>query len=119
MPAPDILEKIAREIASELLGRHVDDRVSWDVSVVVDPLTGTEREAPEILDVCHERLRQEGWDLAICLTDLPVYRSGRLVVADASAARGVALISVPRPGGGAAAAPGARGDPPARRRAVR
>jgi hypothetical protein len=95
IPAPDILEKIAREIASELLGRHVDDRVSWDVSVVVDPLTGTEREAPEILDVCHERLRQEGWDLAICLTDLPVYKSGRLVVADASAARGVALISVP------------------------
>jgi hypothetical protein len=98
IPAPDIPEKIAREIASELpelLGRHVDDRVSWDVSVVVDPLTGTEREAPEILDVCHERLRQEGWDLAICLTDLPVYRSGRLVVADASAARGVALISVP------------------------
>ena len=98
IPAPDIPEKIAREIASELpelLGRRVDDRVFWEVSVVVDPLTGNEREAPEILDVCHERLQQEGWDLAICLTDLPVYRSGWLVVADASAARGVALISVP------------------------
>ena len=40
--APDIPEKIARETASklpELLARHVDDRVSWDVSVVIDPVT--------------------------------------------------------------------------------
>jgi hypothetical protein len=96
--APDIPEKIAKEIATELpelLGRHVDDRVSWNVSVVVDPLTGTDREAPEILDACHERLRQEGWDLTVCLTDLPVYRSGRLVVADVSAQRKVASLSLP------------------------
>jgi hypothetical protein len=88
VPAPDIPEKIARELTTELpelLGRHVDDRVSWDVSVVADPLTGTGREAPEILDACHERLRQEGWDLAICLTGLPVYRSGYLVLADVRA----------------------------------
>src|SRR5215207_7983773 len=96
--APDIPEKIAKEIATELpelLGRHVDDRVSWNVSVAVDPLTGTDREAPEILDACHERLQQEGWDLADCLTDLPVYRSGRIVVADVSAQRKVASLSLP------------------------
>src|SRR5215210_6445909 len=96
--APEIPEKIARELAAELPGlleKHVDGSVSWDVSVVVDPLTGTGREAPELLDVCHERLRQEGWDLAVCLTDLPVYRNGRLVAADASAARRVACLSLP------------------------
>lgn len=67
IPAPVIPEKIANELATELpelLGRHVDGRVSWEVSVFVDPLTGTNREAPEILDVCHERLRREGWNLA-------------------------------------------------------
>ena len=98
IPAPDIPEKIAKEFATELpelLSRHVDDRVSWDVSVVVDPLTGTDRESPEILDVCHERLQREGWDLAVRLTDLPVYRSGRLVVADVSAQRKVAGLSLP------------------------
>jgi hypothetical protein len=96
--APDIPEKIAKKIAAELpelLGGCVDDRVSWDVSMVVDPLTGTNRAAPEILDVCRERRQREGWDLALWLTDLPVYRSGYLVVGDASAARGVALVSVP------------------------
>ena len=78
-----------------MLSRQVDDHVSWNVSVVVDPLTGTDREAPEILDACHERLQQEGWDLADCLTDLPVYRSGRMVVADVSAQRKVASLSLP------------------------
>src|SRR5919106_1176700 len=98
IPAPDIPEKIAWELASklpELLRNRVDGDVSWEVAVVVDPLTGTDREAPEILDVCRERRLSEGWDLALCLTDLPVYRSGTLVVADVSAKRGVAGLSLP------------------------
>ena len=81
IPAPDIPEKIANEIAGELpglLARRVDAAaVSWEVPVVVDPLTGSGHNAPEILDVCRERMLREGWDLAICLTDLPVYRDGR------------------------------------------
>jgi hypothetical protein len=96
--APDIPEKIAKELASELpdlLANRVDGGVSWDVPVVVDPLTGTDREAPEILDVCRQRRLSEGWDLALCLTDLPVYRSGTLVIADVSAKRGVASLSLP------------------------
>jgi hypothetical protein len=98
IPAPDIPEKIARELASqlpELLTNRVDGDVGWEVPVVVDPLTGTDREAPEILDECRERMLREGWDLAVCLTDLPVCRSGTLVAADMSAGRGVASLSLP------------------------
>src|SRR5215208_3020723 len=77
IPAPDIPEKIVQELASELpdlLLSRVDGGVSWDVAVVVDPLTGTDREASEILDECRQKMLSEGWDLALCLTDLPVYR---------------------------------------------
>jgi hypothetical protein len=98
IPAPDIPEKIAYELASELpelLGRRVDATVSWEVPVLVDPLTGSGHDAPEILDVCRERRLSEGWDLAICLTDLPVYRDGRLVAGDVSGKRGVAGLSLP------------------------
>src|SRR5215218_4078832 len=98
IPAPDIPETMARELAPQLpklLENRVDGDVSWEVPVVVDPLTGTDREAPEILDVCRERMLGEGWDLAICLTDLPVYRDGTLVAADVSAKRGVAGLSLP------------------------
>lgn len=38
---------------------------------------------------------EEGWDLAVYLTDLPVHREGRLVVGDASSGRGVAGLSLP------------------------
>jgi hypothetical protein len=105
--APDIPEKVARELAPELpdlLAKHVDGSVSWEVPVVVDPLTGTDREAPEILDVCRERMFSEGWDFALCLTDLPVYRSGTLVAADVSAKRGMAGLSLPAFKGAIAAA---------------
>src|SRR5918995_5116597 len=101
MPAPDIPETMARELAPQLpklLENRVDGDVSWEVPVVVDPLTGTDREAPEILDVCRERMLGERWDLAICLTDLPVYRDGTLVAADVSATRGVAGLSLPAMG---------------------
>ena len=92
---------MARELAPQLpklLENRVDGDVSWEVPVVVDPLTGTDREAPEILDVRRERMLGEGWDLAICLTDLPVYRDGTLVAADVSAKRGVAGLSLPAMG---------------------
>jgi hypothetical protein len=68
------------------------------VAVVVDPLTGTDREAPEILEECRQKMLSEGWDLALCLTDLPVYRDGRLVAADLSSERGVAGLSLPAMG---------------------
>lgn len=45
IPAPDIPEKIANEIAEELpelLARRVDATVSWEVPVLVDPLTGSD-----------------------------------------------------------------------------
>src|SRR5918999_520628 len=98
IPAPDIPETMARELAPQLpklLENRVDGDVSWEVPVLVDPLTGTDREAPEILDECRKKMLSEGWDLALCLTDLPVYRSGTLVVADVSAKRGVAGLWLP------------------------
>ena len=96
--APGIPEKIAKELApelSDLLAKYIDGAVSWKVPVVVDPLTGTDRQAPEILDACRQRMREEGSDFAICLTDLPIYRSDTLVAADVSAGRAVAGISLP------------------------
>src|SRR5215212_9827438 len=94
IPAPDIPEKIAEELP-ELLAKRLAATVSWEVPVVVAPLTGSGREAPELLDLCRERMLSDGWDLAICLTDLPVYRGGQLVVADVSGQREVAGLSLP------------------------
>ena len=98
LPAPDMPERIASELADELpnlLSSQIDDSISWEVSVITDPLTGDWRGAPEILDEVYEHKQREGWDYAICLTDLPVFRGGRFVVADASERRGIGGISLP------------------------
>lgn len=98
LPAPGMPANIAQDLADELLellNGYIDDSVSWDVSVITDPLTGDWRDAPEILDEVHDRKQREGWDYAICLTDLPVRREGQTIVADASVERGVGGISVP------------------------
>jgi hypothetical protein len=98
LPAPEIPEKIATELSTELpelLSERVDDRVSWDVSVVCDPLTGSEPDAVRVIDAGRERMLEEGWDLAICITDLPLRKDGQPVVAAVSTARKLAVISLP------------------------
>jgi hypothetical protein len=99
IPAPDIPEKIAEELASELpdlLRSRVDGGVSWEMPVVVDPLTGTDREAPEILEECRQKMLSEGWDLALCLTDLP--RGAQCILTLFSNRRGgPVLVNTPVP----------------------
>jgi hypothetical protein len=98
LPAPELPAQIAEELAGELpelLSRRVDDRVSWEVSIVCDPLTGTEPNAVEVIDVGCERRQEEGWDLAICITDLPIRNDGRPVVAALSTECKVAVVSLP------------------------
>jgi hypothetical protein len=98
IPAPEIPEKIAAELSTELtklLSQRVDGRASWDVSVVCDPLTGSEPEATPVIEAGRERMLEEGWDLAICLTDLPLRKDGQPIVAAVSAAHKVAVLSLP------------------------
>jgi membrane protein implicated in regulation of membrane protease activity len=98
LPAPELPKEIAEELANELpelLSQGVDDHVSWDVSVVCDPLTGSEADAARVIDTGHEQMLDEGWDLAICMTDLPLRLNGRPIVAAVSAARKVAVLSLP------------------------
>ena len=50
--APEMAAEIAAELStelSELLSGGVDGRVSWDVSVVCDPLTGSDPDAARTL----------------------------------------------------------------------
>jgi hypothetical protein len=99
LPAPEIPQMIAEKFRTELpelLSRGVDDRVSWEVSVVCDSLTGSYADAIEVLDVGCERMLEEDWDLAICMTDLPL-RTNRWwpVVAAVSTARKTAVLSLP------------------------
>ena len=58
--------------------------------LVAPPATTT-----ELIDAAHQRLLREDWEMALCLTDLPLRVRRRAVVGLASPTHRVALVSVP------------------------
>ncbi|GHB29702.1 hypothetical protein [Salinicola rhizosphaerae] len=98
VPAPELPETTARDIAEELpalLKRHTDDRHDWDVECVTDPLIGADDTTEDVIHQADEIKRANHWDYVVCITDLPLFRDGRLTLAEASESRRVAVISQP------------------------
>jgi hypothetical protein len=96
--APELASEVAEELAEALpalLSERVSDRVRWTVPLVHDQLTHGAAGGVEMVDAVRERMLREGWDLAVCITDLPLRIGSRPVVADASATHGVAVIALP------------------------
>jgi uncharacterized membrane protein len=91
----DLAEQLAEELP-ELLTARVDDGVEWSIPTVTEPLLADPAHGGiEVIDVARERMRAEGWDMAVCISDLPLRIGRRPVVAHASATHRVALLSLP------------------------
>ena len=99
---PQVPGEVVEDLAAELpgaLSERISDRVSWEVPTIRDPrlpdAEDTENDNGTVDDL-REWRRQEGWDLAACVTDLPLLRGdGRAVVAEASSGRDAVLVSLP------------------------
>lgn len=100
---PQVPREFVEGLADELpgvLSERISDRVSWEIPTVRDTrlpdVEYGEEGGDETIDDVSEWRRHEGWDLAVCMTDLPLVRSdGRAVVAGASLRRDAALVSLP------------------------
>ncbi|WP_306207303.1 hypothetical protein [Actinoplanes sp. RD1] len=91
----EVVGRLARELADRLAER-VDADVRWTTR------GGWGEAAPRrdggaegLLDDLARRRADEGWDVAVCLTDLPLHSERVPLVAQASARRRVALVSLP------------------------
>lgn len=100
---PQVPREFVEGLADELpgvLSERISDRVSWEIPTVRDTrlpdVEYGEEGGDETIDDVSEWRRHEGWDLAVCMTDLPLVRSdGRAVVAGASPRRDAALVLLP------------------------
>jgi hypothetical protein len=96
---PDYPARVAARLAAELAGRlaeRVDADVRWTVREgwgEVAPRRDGGAEA--LLDDLARRRADERWDVAICLTDLPLHTDRVPLVAQTSAQRHVAMVSLP------------------------
>src|SRR5690606_21626690 len=71
---PDLPARLARDLASSLpaaLARE-DDRIDWEVEVLDDPFEAMYPDIEYIIDKAARHVRNTSWDLALCLTDLPM-----------------------------------------------
>jgi hypothetical protein len=93
---PDLPVELAEQLAGELpelLAERLDNQVAWQVQVLSERFDlGDEG---RLLELAAQRRAREGWDLVVCLTDLPRRSGLRPIVAEASHPDGAALASLP------------------------
>lgn len=89
----DLAEEVSEELGDELAERF--PRCHWKVRVEqAEPKDPSLGRREFVRDLRRYSLDQD-WDLAVCLTRLPLRSNGRPVVFHAHTAEGVGLISVP------------------------
>ncbi|MEU8112868.1 hypothetical protein [Micromonospora sp. NPDC048947] len=96
---PDHPARVAAQLVTELADR-LTERVSADVRWTVregwgDVAPRRDGGAEALLDDLARRRTVDQWDLAICLTDLPLHAERVPLVAQISVRRQVAMISLP------------------------
>lgn len=84
------------EVLPDRLSERFDDGRDWTLRVRYERLPGGELGTHDEMLVHGSRRRVElGWDLVVCVTDLPLRDGKRPLVADVASARGVAVVSLP------------------------
>jgi hypothetical protein len=89
----ELADQIAAELPGELAGRLGD--VNWQVRVGGAERADMTPTSEALKRSVRSRMQDEGWDLAVGLTDLPLRANRRPVIAHASAMYRVRLLSVP------------------------
>jgi hypothetical protein len=89
----ELADQIAAELPGELGSRLGD--MNWQVRVQGAERADTTPSTEALKQAVWRRMQDEGWDLAVGLTDLPLRANRRPVTAHASATYRVGLLSVP------------------------
>jgi hypothetical protein len=91
--ARELADQIAFELPAQLGSRMGD--VNWEVRVAAAERADTTPNIEALKQAVRRRMHDEGWHLAVALTDLPLRANRRPVTAHASAMYRVGLLSVP------------------------
>jgi hypothetical protein len=92
-PASELTESLLPEIAERLAVQLPGAR--WRVEFVSDRLVEPPTLLSELISAGRRMLLDRGWQLAVCITDLPLQTARRPVIAHVSATHGVAVLSMP------------------------
>ncbi|MBB5915321.1 hypothetical protein BJY24_004233 [Nocardia transvalensis] len=102
---PDLPARLARHLVEDLPAalRSRGDECAWRVEflgdALGDPFEAMHPSDDYLIDKARNHVRDTSWDLALCLTDLPLRDEQGVAVATVDGRRRVALLSVPALGG--------------------
>jgi hypothetical protein len=92
-PAADLAQDLLPDL-TDLISVRLPDG-GWQIRLAVDRLVDAPADLNRLVAAARRRLLDEGWQMAICITDLPLATARRPVVAHASATHAVAVLSLP------------------------
>ena len=92
-PASELTESLVPEIAERLAEQLPG--VRWRVGFVSDRLVEPPTDLSALISAGRRMFLDRGWELAVCVTDLPLQTARRPVIAHVSATHGVAVLSMP------------------------
>ncbi|MFG2446700.1 hypothetical protein ACGFQG_27895 [Nocardia fluminea] len=93
---PDLPTRLAHSLRADLPGefeRVLGERVSWQEPVNGDPFEAMYPDNDRLIDRARDYVGETSWDLALCVTDLPLRDARGVLVAVVDPAAQVALIS--------------------------
>ncbi|WP_043536667.1 hypothetical protein [Saccharomonospora cyanea] len=90
----DVVSTLVDDLEGELK-ENVSDKVAWEVRMRTESLLLDEDGRVPLLRLAEIVRPRYGWDLVVCVTDLPRQLSSTPVVADISVRHGIALASLP------------------------
>jgi hypothetical protein len=96
--APGLAFSLARDLVDAGLREELERRLpgaQWRVEVMESRLVQPPATDAAIVDAARRLLLDRGWDVVVCLTDLPLHIHRRPVVAHANPVHNVAIVSVP------------------------
>lgn len=97
---PTRLAYALKDLLPAALAAQLRDDVPWRVEVIDDPFESMFPDDSRLLDKAAARVRETEWDVALCLTDLPLRGDrGEVVLADLRPHRRIGLVSIPALGG--------------------
>src|ERR1700722_11584286 len=92
-PASELTESLVEEIASRLAVQLPGAR--WRIEFVSDRLVEPPTHLSALIAAGRRMLLERGWNLVVCVTDLPLQTARRRVIAHVSATHGGAVLSMP------------------------
>ncbi|MFQ6228640.1 hypothetical protein [Nocardia sp. NPDC002869] len=101
MADPDLPVRLARELVQNLpaeLARRGDPS-RWQLEVLDDPFEAMYPDLEYLIDKAGRHVRDTAWDLALCLTDVPIRSDGEILLMSLDLRHRVALVSLPALGG--------------------